>query len=133
MKYSTVSDTLVVNISYSTASNECNFVASDVSNTTASYASNPICFEDHNPTSSKRDSTVPNYVLKLAASKASNVTTLVSNLAAFNIPDEVNNSQCSASSLISNTFEGEFADLEIPIQLPSQTQIIAIDALMIIL
>ena len=133
MKYSTVYVILVAIISHSTASNESNSVASDVLDPTASCTSNPICFDNHYSTSNVPDSTAPNNVFKLTAAKASNVTTSVFNLAASNISVEVSNSECNASSLISNTFEGEFADLEVPTQLPSHIQLNAVDASMIIL
>ena len=83
-------------------------------NPTVSCISNPICFDDHNPfTSSILDFIVTNNVLKLTASKACNVITSVSNLASSNISVEVTNSEYPAFSLISNTFEAEFADLEV--------------------
>ena len=99
-KYSIISNILVANVSHYTVSNEANSVALDVFNLTASCISNPICFDDHNATSSIPDSTAPNNEFKLTASKASNVTTSVSNFAASNIFVEVSNSEFPASSFI---------------------------------
>lgn len=120
MKYNTVSDNLVTNISYSTASNPA---TSDVFNTNASCISNLICSDDHNLTASSiPDSTAPTNASSHTAYNASNCTTSVSNLAASNISVEASNLECPASSLISDTFE---ADLEVP--RPSQIQLNATD------
>ena len=53
----------------------------------------------------------------------------MSNFTASNISAEISNSECPASSLISNTYEAEFADLEaLAQQTPSHIQLIATNA-----